>query len=356
VAVASVLVALALAAGVAWWWVSLPARRIARAEAAAKAGDFATALAAWRAVNASGPPRASYLKAEARAALALGRAAEADRALARASDVDPSDPEPWRLRLERLRVLDMPLEAQALGWPAYAAVPPDDRPGVLRDLTLALLAELPEDLARTTLARWADAAPDPDARVALLLRGASMPRPGDPDRASRVAELTRMLDAEPSRLSVREALVSALLDGGDLDRARRALGEWPGAEPGRDARYWRLRGRFDLDYDRRPGPAVDALTRALADLPHDWKTRARLARALHALGRNADARREAEAVNRTRESLDPARLGPRLSADFEHIAEPSALLDLASLCDHAGLARLAEAWRREAASRPPGRS
>jgi predicted Zn-dependent protease len=347
---AGVVAFVVLAAGAGGWWVaSRPARLLARAEAASKAGDHAGALAAWRAVNASGRARSSTLISEARAALALGRAAEADRALARAAAADPSNPEPWRLRLERFRVEDEALEAREVGWAAYAAVPSTARREVLRDLTLALLADLPEDLVRQTLARWASAnpsAPDRDARVALLRRIASMPRSGDPDRGARIAELAALLAADPRHVAAREALAADLADAGEPDRGRAVLDAWP--EPLRDARYWRLRGRWDLDYDRHPARAVEAFTRALTDLPHDWKTRVRLARALHALGRETASKQEADAVARTREALDPSTLGPRLSADLARLDAPSALLDLSDLCARAGLTRLADAWRREA--------
>jgi thioredoxin-like negative regulator of GroEL len=338
-----------------WWWSATRSARLrAQAVAASRAGDRVAALDAWHALNAAGSARAADLLAEARAALTLGRAAEADRALDRAVAADPTDPDPWRLKLERLRVQDQPVKAQAVGRAAYAAVPAGRRRGVLRDWTLALLADLPEDLARRTLARWAGAdpsRPDREARVALLRRIAAAPRDGDPDRASRIAELSALLAADPGLTVAREALVSDLADAGEPDLGRNALDAWP--EPDRDARYWRLRGRWDLDYDRRPGPAAEAFGRALADLPHDWKTRVRLARALHALGRPADARREAESVARTREALDPATLGPVLSAalDPDRPADPQALTALADLSARAGLHQLADAWRREAAGR-----
>ncbi|GAC1474442.1 MAG: hypothetical protein NVSMB9_24830 [Isosphaeraceae bacterium] len=339
-----------LAGTVFWWRATWPARRVARAEAATRAGRHAEAFEAWREVNAAGLASSGGLLAEARAALALGRVAEADRALARATDADPTNPEPWRLRLERLRMEDLALEALKVGWSAYAAVPSRARRGVLRDLTLALLADLPDDLARETLTRWANAdpsRPDRDARVALLRRIAAMPRSGDPDRASRVDELSHLLAADPAHRVAREALVTALADSGEPERGRAVLEAWPAAD--RDARYWRLRGRWDLEYDRRPDRASAAFQRALADLPHDTKTRFRLSRALHALGREAEARREALAVNRTREALDPLRLGPRLASDLDRIADPAALADLADLCAHVGLDSLADAWNREAA-------
>ena len=45
-------------------------------------------------------------------------------------------------------MLDLPLEAQRLGWQAFDAVAPASRQSILRELTLALLADLPDDLAR----------------------------------------------------------------------------------------------------------------------------------------------------------------------------------------------------------------
>ena len=217
-----VLVLSAACAGWIWYLQTRPEALVARAEAATRARDWPRALAAWRKVNASPRARGSSHLAEARAALALGRAGEAEAALVRAIQADPSHPEPWRLRLELLRVEDDPLKAREIGWAAYNAVPPDDRRAILRELTLALLADLPDDLARRTLARWAGAdvgtepapAPDPaspatatniDARVAFLQRVAAMPRSGDPARAEHVVELTGMLKTQPDNVLVREA-------------------------------------------------------------------------------------------------------------------------------------------------------
>ncbi len=115
----------------AWWRLTLPARHAGLGGIGDKGRRVGRGAGSVRAVNADGPPSAAHLKAEARAALAIGRAAEADRALARAAEVDPADPEPWRLRLERLRVLDLPLEAQRLGWQAFDAVAPASRQSIL---------------------------------------------------------------------------------------------------------------------------------------------------------------------------------------------------------------------------------
>jgi hypothetical protein len=336
----------AVAAGVAWDR-DRPRRLLDRAEAATLAKDWPAALSAWEAYNRAGDSTARTLLAEARVDLALDRASRAARAFERSSEADPSLLEPWRTRLDRLRVLDRPLEALRLGRLAESAVEAESRRSILAVTTLASLAELPDDEARDRLNRWIAADPDDlDARVALLARVAANYHPGDLDRASRIVELKEILRRDPGHVDAREALVVALADAGEVDRGREALEAWPAAS--RDARYDRLRGRWDLDYDHDPARAADSFARALVDLPHDWKSHYGLARALRALGRDAEARSEADTVTRVRERLDPIALGPRLADDLAKLDDPRALLDLTGLCEGVGLARLAESWRREA--------
>ncbi len=331
------------------WVPESPERLVATAESAARAGDWSTALRTWRVLNATSSGRGTTHLGEARACLALGRAAQAERSLRRAVAADPADPEPWKLLLKILRVEDRTREAQSLGWEAYDRVLPEARRALLKELTLALLADLPDELVRTTLNRWIDAdAGDIDARVAWLQRIAAQPRAADPGRDSRLAELEAIVAAHPDHIGAREALATALADAGEPDRGRLVLDGWPGAETARDARYWRLRGRWDLEYDHRPERAVDACRKAVAELPQDWRSWSRLARALRSLGRDAEALQAAETVGRIREVLDPMTLGPRLDAAFTHRDDPAALRDLAGLAGRAGLARLADAWRAEA--------
>jgi predicted Zn-dependent protease len=326
-----------------------PVRLRSLAESAARAGDPGTALRYWRALNATGAARGATHLGEARACLALGRAAQAERSLHRAIAADPAEPEPWRVLQKILRVEDRTLEAQRLGWEAYDRVRPGARRAILRELTLALLADLPDEPVRTMLQRWIDAdAADVDARVALWQRIAAEPRAADPDRAMRLAALVALLADHPDHLGAREALVTALADAGEPERGRIVLAGWPGPESDRDARYWRLRGRWELEYDHRPDQAVAAFRNALAILPQDWRSWYRLARALRILGRDDQARQAAEAVGRIREVLDSMTLGPRLDAAFAHLDDPAALHDLAELSDRAGLTRLANAWRTEA--------
>ncbi len=340
----------------AWsaWDRDRPRRLREQAEAATLARDWPSALASWRRFNQTRAATARTLLAEARVALAIDQAADARVALERASQADPTLVEAWQARLDLLRVLDRPLEALKLGRVADSAVEPEARRALLASVTLAALAELPDGEARTRLDRWIAADPDDlDARVSRLARIAANVHPGDPDRNSRIAQLSEILEADPNHIPAREALLVALADAGEPDRGRAILEAWPAGT--RDARFDRLRGRWDLDYDHRADRAAEAYARSLADLPHDWKSHYGLARAYRALGRDLEARTEAEAVARLRERLNPASLGPRLTDDLARLDDPRALLDLAALCKGVGLANLAESWRREALSHPSAR-
>src|SRR4051794_26620081 len=70
-----------------------PAALRARAEAAARAGDWDAALTAWRALNRTAHADGRSLLGEARVLLELGRAAQAERILERACVARPADPE-----------------------------------------------------------------------------------------------------------------------------------------------------------------------------------------------------------------------------------------------------------------------
>jgi len=327
-----------------WLTAESPARLRSRAEAATQSGDWTAALRYWRAINATKAARGVTQVEEARACLALGRAAQAEHSLHQAITADPTDPEPWRLLLEILRVEDRTLEALHMGWEAYDRVHPEARPVLLRELTLSLLTDLPDELVRTTLRRWvgADRA-DVNAQIALLQRIGMQPRAADPDRASLLAALQALLAEHPDHIAAREVLVTALADAGESERGRALLDDWP--ESARDARYWRLRGRWDLEYDHQPDRAAMALKTALEEFPQDWRSWYRLARTLRILDRDVEGRHAAENVSRIREVLDPLVLGPRLDGAFNHLDDPVALRDLAALCDRAGLTRLADAWR-----------
>ena len=334
---------------IARWMPESPERLKAEAESAVRAGAWPKALQAWRALNASSVATGATHLGEAKACLALNRATQAERSLHRAIAADPTDLEPWRLLLQILRVEDRTLEAQDLGWRAYAALPITSRRTLLRELTLTLLAELPDETARTTLRRWIQGdAEEVDARVALLQRIATQPRGADPDRDARQAELEAIVAEHPDHLGAREALVTVFADAYEPDRGRAVLEQWPGPEPDRDVRYWRLRGRWDLEYDHRPEEAAAAYRKVVTVLPQDWRSWYGLARSLRQITRERQALEAAETVRRISEVLDPISLVPSLDAAFKHLDDPAALRDLAEIAGRLGMTRLANAWRTEA--------
>ena len=267
-----------------------------KAEAAAHAGDWGTALRYWQLINASTTAQGSSYLGEARACLALGQAVQAESALRRAISADPSDPEAWQLLLQTMFIEDRTLEAQRLGWEAYTSIRPEARTGLLRTLTLGMLTDLPNDQIRTMLQRWINADPnDLNAQIALWQRIALQPRATDPDRPTVLAALEALLAKHSEHIAAREVLITALADAGEPDRGRALLETWPKSM--QDARYWRLRGRWDLEYDHHPQHAVSALQTALVDVPQDWRSWYRLARALHIVGRGSESKKATETVS-----------------------------------------------------------
>ncbi len=317
------------------------------AEAAARSGDWDRALKIWREINASDAANGLSHLGEARAALALGRAFQSERALRRSVVADPENIEPWQLLLQILRVEDRTLDASRTGWEAYEQRAPDSRPAVLKELTLALLAELPDDDVRRTLRRWIDAdSSDLDARIALVERMASQPRAADPDRVILLTELEMVVTAPPGPHQGA---------GGACDRpGRRGRARAWTHDSGRLAlersRFSLLASarRWDLEYDNQPEAAAAAFHTVLTEIPQDWRTWYRLARALHTLGRDGESRQAAETVSRIRGALDPLVLRPLLDESLGHLSEPAPLEEIAGLCKRVGLARLGEAWHREA--------
>src|SRR5262249_1809511 len=162
---------------------------------------------------------------------------------------------------------DRSVEALKVGWSAYEAVPRESRRAVLKALTLAFLADPPPDLMRATLDHWIEADPDDlDARIARInldRRLAAQPRAADPSPA-----------AAPAPPGAGGAGAPTLADPGPPSRGRGVLDAWPSSDP--DPRYDRLRGRWALEFESQPAEAVAAFRRALAALPHDWKTRLNL--------------------------------------------------------------------------------
>ncbi|WP_158633547.1 tetratricopeptide repeat protein [Tautonia sociabilis] len=274
-----------------------------------------------------------------------------------------TDPGYWIRRVDRLRVEERDLEVMSAFRAASRALPPADLAEVLPAITLAFLADVPEDQASRALSARIEGDPeDLDARVARIRRllRDDAPAPADRPRVGHraapgpdaISELRRLLERSPGHRGAREVLVEALLDAGRVDEARAVLDGWPGGpDRERDPTFLRLRARFDLDHDGLPARAAQELRLVLAEAPHDWRLRARLARALAMAGDPDRAAEEAAWVDRLRERLDPERLGPRLADDLGRTDDPAALADLAEICRSALLPELALSWRAEARRR-----
>jgi thioredoxin-like negative regulator of GroEL len=347
----AVLLLASLISAILWLTSESPIRLLERAEAASQDHSWHTALRYWRAVNNTKAAGSTTYLGEAKVCLALGYARQAERNLRRAIVADQANAEAWRLLLEILRVEERIVEAQALGWEAYNQLHDRSRPDLLRELTLGALAELPDELARTTLQRWVDAdQADIDARVALIERMAAQPRASDPDRPVLLAQLEHILAEHPEHIGARAALVSGLADSGEFKHGRTVLEDWPKSL--HDARYWRLLGRWELEYDHRPDRAAIAFQNTLNDLPQDWQTWYRLARARRIVGQYTASNQAAETVQRIREALDPLVLRPRLNNAFDHLDDLTSINVLAGICEQVGLHRLATAWRAEAKTPP----
>ncbi len=322
-----------------------------QAEAAAEAKDWEKATSLWRRINASPDASSATFLKEGSACLAASRAGQAEAALRKAVAAAPDEAPAWLLLAMIQRVEDRQVDVLSVGRRAVDLVAAADRASLLREVTLAALTELPDHLARTTLDRWLAADPtDVDAEAALLRRIGADPRSDDPDRRTRRDRLEALSRSRPDHVGAREALAILLADGREDDAFRAVLDAWP--VDGRDARYWRLVGRLNLDVDRRPEPAADAFRRALEELPHDWRSHYGLARALSKMNQPEAAAREAKAVARIREAIDPMVIGPILEESVVRLDQASARGAVANLCARVGLDWLAQAWRSAPAPAP----
>ncbi len=313
---------LALAAWLAWGppgSSSKDPRKEAERELAD--GNWLRAAELLQAYNRSHRADPRRLAEEAKAWLASDRAKSAGLAVDRALEQSPSEATAWLVKLEISRLLDRTREALVVGEAALAAVDPQEKPKVLRAVTIVALEPYPEDLARERLSAWLKHEPDDvNAKVALLAIMASAPMAGDRPRDERIAELSNILTRDPKNIHAREALVVEFAGAGEAQRGREVLDAWPLDQ--RDGLFHRQQGRWQLDYEHEPGKAVESLGKALETWPHDWRTWYRLSRAWKALGDSKKAAAAAKRVQTLRELLDAERLGPRLSDDLEHSDEP----------------------------------
>ncbi len=325
-----------------------PSNQRRRAIESFNAGRPRDAAQQLRIYNRTGYATVESWREESRAWLSANQAREAETTLIQAINRFPTDPLLQLMRLEIERVEDRIVEAISNGDQALANVHSEDRVLILRGLTITLLDTIPDERAREKLKIWLQADPkDREAEVALMKRMASDPMAGDIDRPTRIARLKSMIQMDPSFVQAYEALTIELAASGLIDEGRVILDHWP--KNARDVRYDRLKGRWELEYDHQPELAIQSFQRVLQHIPHDKTSWFRLSRAYKSIGRDRESQSAADRVTKLVEILDPRTLSPRLTEDFERLNNPRSKLDLAEVCEKAGLVKLANAWREEAA-------
>ncbi len=319
-----------------------------RAQRLAERGRWSDALEAWRIVNEATEADTDSRIAHAEAAIAVGRPGEAESALRPLLEARTPRPRAWTLMLDLLRIQERRDEALMLTRRGLDTVDLEHTPVLLRAGVQAVLTDVPDDQVRTTLRAWMAAEPDaPHAEIAYQRQIARRPRLDDPSAEDRADRLWDLVRAWPEFAPARIALVEALADAGRPLEARPVLEDWP--ETAASTGHQRIRGRWALEFEGAPGLAVEALEPVVDRVPHDWKSRYRLARALRLLGHTNRARIEARRVFLTRERLEPNELRPLLRQLDDGMPVP----DLAQRLRDVGLTRLAKAIDTIASPIPP---
>ena len=314
-------------------------------EKTAKANQFAESEKAWQKLSIARPESvtAKDRVAWATAALRADHPGAALSILDQWKSASPEMPDGWLLLLDLLRVLgDADQFSSELN--ALLQTPVARRTSsVLSSATLGLLTDLDQSDVRSRLKKWVEKEPDqPLAQAALLLRYATNPLPDDPSRDVRLQEARELLQRFPQSLMARSALVETLFNSGLYEEAAEALEGWPQA--GRNSTAWhRLQGRRLQDQDQNPAAAVTEFQQVLKSMPHDWKTRYRLARALKASGSPDEANLQARRMTEIREMLEPTALEPILKRAIPkgRPPEPSPLIELLQRLQ---LHELAKSW------------
>lgn len=256
---------------------------------------------------------------------------------------NPGKPDGWLLILDLARIFgssDMMMENtnEILN---HALV--NRSTAVLLASTLGLLTDLEQLEVRARLNKWsANEQESPLAKAYLLLRYAENPLPEDPPRDLRIEQARILASRHPDSVAVLTALIETLFNGGYYQEATEVLDKWP-LEDRTGTAYHRLQGRRLQDVEGKHRDAVGEYEEALKFMPHDWKTRYRLARALAASGKIEESRKEARRMSEIRESLDPIHLGELLKAVLPkgRSPEPERLV---GLLRKIGLNPLADAW------------
>lgn len=314
-------------------------------ENATKNNRFGDAEKAWKSLALANPKSISPKDriAWATAALRADHPGAAISILDAWKSSNSEAPDGWLLILDLLRVLgDADLfsaEVESLLQSPVAM----RTTSVLSSATLGLLTDLDQAEVRSRLKRWVENEPDhPLAQAALLLRYALNPLPEDPSRDERLKQARELLLRFPDSSMARSALAETLFNSGLYEEVAVVLDGWPNSQ--RVTTSWhRLQGRRLQDLIQKPEEAVAEYQLVLKSMPHDWKTRYRLARALMAGGIADEARQQAHRMTEIRELLEPTALEPVLKRAMPK-GRPPEPAQMVPLLQKIELNSLAKSW------------
>lgn len=214
---------------------------------------------------------------------------------------------------------------------------------VLVKATLGMLTDLDPEEVRDRLSRWNKAEPgQPIAQAALQQRYLDNPMPNDPGRDERLQTCRDLLQRFPASTQARAVLAELLMVSGLAVEATRTVENWPEADR-QGIVYHRILGRYLQDIRHDQNQAIIAFQMVLQSMPHDWKTRYRLARALKAVGRHDESRFESNKMLKIREKLDPINLEPIIREAFPK-GKPPVISKLTALLNDLDLDALAKSW------------
>lgn len=323
-------------------------KRIAEAERTRKPIEV---LAAWDAFAADYP---EALSAEdmvrwARACLAADRPSQASTILDRWSSRDVTGADGWVLRIELSRALgDADAIAHTL---AMTLKRPEARHSLsfLSTATFGILTMMSPDEMRERLRRWSDTeSGEPLAKAWLLNRQFADASELGIDVARLSDEARELVSRHPESAEARRVLTEMLFEQGYYAEASQVLAGWPVGSRN-SVSYERLEGRRLLEIAGDATPAIASFRKVLEVMPHDWRTRYRLSKALARSGRMDEARAEARQTVAIREALEPTTLERLLKAAFPSGSEPEPQ-SLIPLLRSVGLTELAGAWQERSAT------
>ena len=256
---------------------------------------------------------------------------------------NPENPNGWLLLLDIYRILGQSEEILKVFNELKPYRNVSLSAAVLAKVTLGLITDIDPQEVRSRLESWVRTEQNhASAASALLQRYLDNPLADDPNRDEQLQMGRDLVKRFPESMEARLVLFELFMTSGLSAEASELLQNWP--ESGRDRiAYYRLTGRFLQDFREDHQSAALAFQKALSQMPYDWKTRYRLARAYKATGREFESRSESVLMLKMRERLEPAVLEPQLNQAFPQ-GQPPVPYQLIALLKDLELLELAEAW------------